>query len=508
MSMNVLDFLEEAVKRNPDKTAVLDNKRSYSYRQLSEMAKTVAMVFTGSRRKPIIVLCKRDVRCIIAFWGVLYSGNFYVPLDEGIPQQRMDEIVENTQAEVIVVLEGNEKIQKYCDDKNIKLVCFENIIEEKKTDEIILNSIRKKMTDVDPIYMVYTSGSTGRPKGVIKSQRSVISFLEAFEQVFDFEKQDVFGNQASFDFDVAAKDIFLSVYKGATVAVIPKMCFMIPKEMIVFLNQNKISILIWAAAAVRYVANSGILRKEKPEYLRKVFFSGEVLQKNELKKWKDCLSDVQYVNLYAPTEVTGNCMYYMARELAKIEQLPLGQAFPNIEILVLKEDGQEASEGETGEIYIRGAFLAQGYYNDFSKTAESFVQNPRHSRYPDVVYKTGDLVRIDNGELYYIGRIDNQIKHMGHRIELSEIEQTLYNKTDKVKRCCAIFDKEENKIVLVLQGEQMENNQVQKLLSEFLPKYMIPHEYIWFEKIAENARGKLDRQAVIDEYLQRKRSEK
>lgn len=504
MNINILDYFEASVKRGPDKTAAIDSAKQYSYLQLMEYAKNAAMLFLEQRRAPIIVLCKRDVRCLTVFWGVIYSGNFYVPLDEKIPMQRLKAILSNTEAKIMVLPNTNKIIEDYCMEQGIRVLHFDECFKEIQVNEETLSEIRRTMLDMDPLYMVYTSGSTGQPKGVLKTHRSMISFLNSFQSIFHLQEEDVLGNQAAFDFDVAAKDIFLSMYVGGTIVVIPQMCFLVPLEMIHFLNRHGVTVLIWAAAGIRYLANSKILARDCPKFLRKVFFSGEVLQMSELKEWYHYLPHVEYVNLYAPTESTGNCMYYIASDIEKTERLPLGVPFPNMEVFIVNDDAKPVAENEIGEIYIRGAFLAQGYYNDSEKTKAGFVQNPMHNNYPDIVYKTGDLAVRMGGAYYYVGRTDNQIKYQGHRIELDEIEQVLYHKTEKVRRCCAIYDKEDNQIVFVLEGEFVEDGEIKKLLMEALPKYMIPSVYVWVDKMPENARGKLDREAVIKRYKERK----
>lgn len=500
MSDNILDYFEETVRKRPDNIAAIDCTKEYSYRQMMEYAKKTAMLFAGERKAPVIVLCKRDIRCLVIFWGIIYSGNFYVPLDEKLPIHRLRDILSHTGARKLVLLESNETVEKCCDDLEIEVVCFEKEFEKSEIDEEQLYKIRSKMLDADPVYMVYTSGSTGHPKGVIKTQRSLISFLKSFQNVFNLQEDDVMGNQAAFDFDVAAKDIFLSVFAGGRIVIIPQVCFLIPKEMVNFLNQYGVTVLIWAVAGIRYLANSKILERQQPEFLRKVFFSGEVLQMSELRAWNRCLPHVQYVNLYAPTESTGNCMYYIVSDIEKMERIPLGRAFPNIEVMILNDKKESIQEKEVGEIYIRGAFLAQGYYNDSEKTKAGFVQNPQHDNYPDIVYRTGDLATCINGEYYYIGRTDNQIKHQGHRIELEEIEQALFQKTQKIKHCCAIFDDDEKQIVLVLNGKPIEDCEIRKWFMEILPKYMIPNKFVWIDKMPQNARGKLDREAVWNRY--------
>lgn len=501
MKNNILDYFEESVNQNPFKTAVLDSKYSYSYQELQDTAKRIAMNFTNHNKKPIIVLCKRQVQCIALFWGIIYSGNFYVPLDDKIPLDRLDSIIESTESNDIVVFDNSAKIQNFCKSRTLNFWNIDSLLDNTLVDDNKLLSIRRLMLDIDPLYMVYTSGSTGKPKGVIKTQRSMICFMNSFHQTFSLDADDVLGNQANFDFDVAAKDIFLSVYLGSTMVIIPKLCFTIPKELISFLNTHKVTTLIWAVAAVRFVANSGILEKERPLFLKRVFFSGEILQPNDLRKWYKHLNDVTYVNLYAPSEVTGNCLYYIVEDIEHIQHIPLGKTFPNINIMILN-GGHKIENGEIGEILVRGSFLASGYYNNPEQTAQNFVQNPLNKNYPEIVYKTGDLATIKNGQIYFVGRVDSQIKHMGHRIELEEIEQVLYDMSSSTLRCCALLDKEKNIIVLLYQGAELSTKELRSYYIDKLPQYMIPHRFINVANLPENERGKLDRFAVEQLYIQ------
>ncbi|KOY82370.1 AMP-binding protein [Lysinibacillus sp. FSL H8-0500] len=499
--MNVLNYFENTVSKYPNKIALVDNENEYTYSQVMDKAKKIATVIKYQNKKPILIICNREVSSIISFWGTIYSGNFYVPLDENIPLKRLKAIVENTNPNTMILMKNNATIEEYCLAKNIQIIFWDKNLDNIEIDDTFINNIKETMLDIDPLYMVYTSGSTGTPKGVIKSQGSMINFFQSFQQTFSLNQDDIFGNQASFDFDVAAKDIFLSVFLGAKLVIIPKKCFLMPIELIKFLNKFEITILIWAAAAIRFVANSKVLFKKKPEYLRKVFFSGEVIQIKELQQWITNLDGIEFVNLYAPTEVTGNCMYFSIKELDdRYSKLPLGRTFSNIDVMILNENNLPICENEHGEIYIRGSFLAKGYYNDFEKTIENFVQNPLHNNYPDIVYKTGDIATALNGEYYYVGRADNQIKHMGYRIELEEIEQMVYTGFDKIQRCCALYDKDKNIIVLVIQKFSEEEINVRDILSTTLPKYMLPSKYLWIEKIPENSRGKLDRIATLNYY--------
>ena len=200
--------------------------------------------------------------------------------------------------------------------------------------------------------------------------------------------------------------------------------------------------------------------------------------------------DVYFANLYGPTEVTDICTYYeVDRKFADDESLPIGKHCNNCGVFLLKDDNTEAKNGEVGELCVRGSFLASGYYNNPKKTAEVFVQNPLNTHYPELIYKTGDLVKVnERGEYIYIGRKDFQIKHMGYRIELGEIETAL-SEIGGVERCCCLFDKPGDKIVCIYTGAAT-RKEILLELKKYVPKYMWPNKFIQLAEMPLNINGK------------------
>jgi acyl-CoA synthetase (AMP-forming)/AMP-acid ligase II len=208
--------------------------------------------------------------------------------------------------------------------------------------------------------------------------------------------------------------------------------------------------------------------------------------------WKKSLPKATFVNLYAPSEVTGNCLYHIVDKEAVEGILPLDSTFPNIDVIIIKDNGELANDGEKGQIYVRGSFVAQGYLGDLKKTGTCFIQNPLHNDFPDTVYKTGDYVLKKGKELYFTGRIDNQIKHMGHRIELEEIEANCYAATN-YSSFCAIYDFDREKIIIMTDEKNITYKELVSKLKLMVPKYMIPHELLIVDELPHNDRGKIDR---------------
>lgn len=498
MSSLLIEKLRERAINTPDKIAIKDESGVITYTELWNRANIIASKFLRYRHKPIAVLCDRSMKSLITFWAIILSDNFYVPLNgKEIPQERYDTIISECEAVAVIKVESKLHINIES-DAGIEVYDYENIgkVGSKKADEINTDII----IDTDPLYLVYTSGSTGTPKGVIKDHKSMISFIRSFAKEFAFGSDDVFGNQANFDYDVAAKDIFLSVFTGATLFIIPRKYFMVPASLVSLLKEKKITTLIWTVAAMRHLASSGVLENSNLDGINRIFFSGEELEMNSVRRWQRAAKNAELVNLYAPSEVTGNCLFYRIRKDDTHDRLPLGVPFGNIDVFALNEDMKPIKEGESGELYVRGSFLARGYYNNIAETEKRFIQNPLCAAYPDTVYRTGDTVALKNGELYFAGRIDNQIKFMGHRIELEEIESTIKNLFDGPVGCCVIFDKKRNILVAVMTRE-VDDGDMYKRLSQILPKYMIPSKYYFVEVLPENNRGKIDRALVNKLYM-------
>ncbi len=512
MDNSMIRLLERAAERFPDKTALADENTSYTYREYLGSARIVGgyiaeVMAPGTVRQPIAVLIERNAKSIVAFMGIVCSGNFYVPLDAGLPEERLGVILSELSPAGIIDCRGvsGEKAKEAAGISGRSAVTFEEILsyygkDAGRADTLVEERIAETI-DTDPLYAIFTSGSTGVPKGVLVSHRSVMDLTDAFAEVFSFDEGSVFGNQAPFDFDVSVKDIYNAMKCGGRVEVIPKRMFVRPNLLLPYLAEREINTLIWAVSAVRIVAEFRALdevRLEKPLRLRYIMFSGEVMPVKSLNYFMERMPETVFVNLYGPTEITCNCTYYIVdRQYAPDEMLPIGRAFPNTRILLLDEQQRRINEpGKTGEICVAGSCLALGYWNAPARTAESFCQNPEIKGYSGLIYRTGDLAYFrEDGSLVFASRKDFQIKHMGHRIELGEIEAAL-NGIEWIDVSCCLYDTVKEKIFCFYQAEVEDRKGIVKILSTKLPKYMWPNKYIRVDAMPLNAHGKIDRRAL------------
>lgn len=496
MQRSVLDYLEQSAERFPDKTVFADQENSVAYREFREQAKAVGTGLAAGiqvRNCPVMVLIERKIESLVGFFGVVYSGNFYVPVDYQMPAKRIELMIETLSPRAVIVTERTKRIMEQVSYDG----CIMDLQELMGTaaDQETLDKIADLRIDTDPLYAIFTSGSTGVPKGVLVSHRSVIDLIDNFKEEFGFDETIVLGNQAPFDFDVSVKDIYSTLKNGGTMYVIPKMMFSMVAKLIDYLNENRINTVIWATSALRIVENLNVFSQKQPQYLRTVMFSGEVMPNKVLNYWRKHLPGVMYVNLYGPTEITCNCTFYKVdRPFADEEALPIGVAFRNSDVFLLDDARKaEVERGQKGELCVRGSSLALGYYNNEEKTREAFIQNPLNTMYPEMIYCTGDLVRYaEDGNLMFISRKDYQIKHMGHRIELSEIEIAI-NALPFVEAACCIYDEKEEKIVCFYQAPEKCDRELLKSLGKTLPKYMFPNRLEHFEKLPLNKNAKIDR---------------
>lgn len=502
MLKNIVGYLDETKEELLDKLAYADENRSITFRELKKEAKSVATLIMPDVKigTPVLVYMDKCVESVGAFLGVAYTGAFYVPIDIHMPANRVKLIIDTLNANIVIsrkVDEIPEQIEQCC-----KVFYYEDAIENGIIDEEGICARQSKVIDTDPMYAIFTSGSTGVPKGVLVSHRSVINFTEWWCETFEFDENEVFANQTPFYFDASVKDIYATLRCKATMYIVPRKLFSLPKKLVQFLNENKITCIDWVPSALCMIVNFRTFEKEKPQYLKKVMFLGEVMPTKQFNMWRKELPDIAYANLYGPTEATGDCTYYkIEREFADDEPIPIGFACNNTEVLLLNEKDELITDKEQmGEICVRGCSLALAYYNNLEKTNEVFVRNPLQKNYYERIYRTGDLGKYNEyGEIVFMSRKDFQIKHMGHRIELGEIETALAA-LDGLDRVCCLYDTKKQHIIAVYQGN-LDKTDIANLLKDKLPVYMLPNVYHKLDELPINLNGKIDRVLLKSEFV-------
>lgn len=493
MQNNLLDYLNEIVKKKPDKTAYSNGSEGMTFRQVYEQSRAIGSFLhkKGIYGKPVVVFMNKHPKEVTAFFGVITAGDYYVPIDEEMPAGRIRLILENVQSPVIIC-DAATKVIAEDFDYDGEIAIYDDICKTPVCEEALAD-IYGRAIDTDPVYIVFTSGSTGVPKGVVACHRSVIDYIEQLSETLEFNEDTVFGNQTPLYFDACLKEIYPTLKFGAATYLIPRSLFMMPVKLVEFLNEYRINTVCWVVSALTMISAFNTFKTVTPKYLHTVAFGSEVFPIKQFNMWKAVLPNAKFINLYGPTEGTGMCCYYKVnREFQLNEAIPIGRPFKNTEILLLNEDNRRAEADEIGEICIRGTSLTLGYYNNREKTNEVFVQNPLNTVYPELIYRTGDLGKYNEyGELVFVSRKDYQIKHMGHRIELGEIEANV-NMLDGVKLAGSVYDEIKGKIVLYYVGD-ITDSELAAVLKEKLPRYMLPNRIIKLSEMPLTANGKIDR---------------
>jgi len=523
---NVLEYLERTLESIADRNKVAfygaakakdtSSAECLTFDELSKLSRSCGSYLVSQKitKQPVAVFMKKSPTMIAAFLGVAYAGNYYIPLDSEMPEFRIKLILQSVNPSLIICDEATAAIAEKWELTKCN-ICIFNDISNHPVSEVGLSDIRNKAIDADPLYVVFTSGSTGTPKGVVATHRSVIDYIENLSQVLNVSSDSVFGNQSPLYLDACLKEVYTTLKFGSSAYLIPQSLFMFPVKLIEFINDNGINTICWVASALSLVAGLGALKAITPKTLHTIAFGSEIFPIKHYNMWREALPDARFIHLYGPTEATGmSCFYETKQTYNEDESIPIGYPFKNTEIVLIDDNGKIPEDGQPGEICIRGTCLSPGYFKDAEKTQAAYIQNPL-SAFPDIIYKTGDLGRRGSqGELYYISRRDHQIKHLGYRIELAEIEWVA-NACDNVGLSCVVFDNTDSRIIMYYvatntatnasEAEVASKTAVRSYLKANLPRYMMPQSIIELDELPRTPGGKLDRVGLLERYREEKK---
>ncbi|STX39945.1 AMP-binding protein [Legionella feeleii] len=355
-------------------------------------------------------------------------------------------------------------------------------------------------------YIMFTSGSTGIPKGVAVTHQNVLHFISWGQNYFQISPQDNFANLSPMYFDNSVFDFYVGLFSGASLSPIRREFLTKPYELVEYVQKMQCSIWFSVPSLIIYLMAMKAIAKAALPQLRCIIFGGEGYPKVELKKLYDLFSmRAQLVNVYGPTECTCICSAYQLsdNDFRDMDGLPpLGKLNCNFDYLILNEYQEKSHEGE---LCLIGPNVASGYFNDLERSAASFITLTEPRYFMKRMYRTGDLVQERDGILYFIGRKDNQIKHMGYRIELEEIEQALV-KLPYVNQAAVVYQRTNSAygklIGFVACLDVIAEKDVLVDLAKLLPEYMIPSRIFVSEELRKNTNGKVDRQRLLAQVLE------
>lgn len=501
MKINLIEYFEDTVLRLPNKVAVIDGERTVTFVELARKSKLLAQRIinvTGTINRPVAVFLPKSIDAICSDLAITYSGNAYMNLDIKNPAERLNNILTLIEPAAIITNAKYKSLIEPTIPENIKLIDVDEVImQQELVNENSFLKIAASLIDTDPYCIINTSGSTGTPKGVVLNHKSFIDFmLQTFDE-YKFSDEDIIGSLSPVVFDIWSYEICLLMGKGSAIVVIPDTYSAFPVKILQLMQRHEVSYIFWVPTIMVNIANMGLLDEISLPALRLVWFAGEVFPTKQFNAWYRKMPNVKFANFYGPIEITLDCVYYnIEREIADDEPIPIGKPFRNTGVLILDENNQNITEyNKEGELCVRGTSLAMGYYNNPEKTSIAFVQNPLNNSYPELIYRTGDLVFINNrGEIVFKGRKDSLIKHMGYRIELGEIEHIIINSLKLVKNGCVVYNHQKKEIALYYEAEnELMPAVFRKAIGHTLPKYMIPVIFHYLPELKRNANGKIDR---------------
>lgn len=487
MNRNVLEWLEN--QKDSQKTAYRDFWGSVTFAEVYQKAGRIGSSLKSVKgTSPIAIISGRGIDTICGFFGIVCSGHAYAPIDSSLPRRRIEVILQTLQPAAIVADRENLGLARELCQTAFLL----DDLAQGEADPAFLQGVRDKTVMTDPLYVIFTSGSSGIPKGVITSHQSLMCYIESYTRVMGIDSTDILGNQSPLDYIAAIRDIYIPLLSGCATVIIPTEYFMQPDRLFAYMNSNGVTAVGWSVSALSVPVRLGAFRETELTTLRKICFSGSVMPSPVLRLWQEHLPNAKFVNQYGPTEATASCTYYEIDHLVEPdEQLLIGKPYEHYKVFLLNGDLSETKQGEIGEICISGPILAMGYYNDPERTAKAFLNNPNVRGYPERMYRSGDYGRQrEDGLFEFHGRMDRQIKHMGHRVELDEIEYAA-SRIDGLDECAALYSQEKETIWLFYSGTA-EKRAIALALRQTLPMFMIPRKIVKLERIPKLMNGKID----------------
>lgn len=521
-------LFEAQVQKTPDAIAL--NARSanalvcddeqLSYKELNIRSNQLAHYLQkiGVETESLVGICvERSPQMIIALLAILKAGGAYLPLDTSLPQERLNFILEDAQVSVLLT---QEKLLKHFEDFSNPIICI-----DKDWTTITQHSQENPtscLTFDNLAYVIYTSGSTGKPKGVLLQHRGLSNLAASQIEIFNLQPSNRILQFASLSFDASIFEIVMALQIGATLYLANEESLLPGQSLLKFLREKAITHVTLPPAVL------AVLPTESLPSLQTIICAGESCTDDIVKRWWN--SQRRFFNAYGPTEAT---VWSTVAEISTMsEKPPIGRSIPNTQIYILDKHLQPLPIGIAGELYISGEGLAQGYLNRPELTIEKFISNPFSDKKEARLYKTGDLARYrPDGNIEFLGRIDNQVKIRGFRIELSEIETVLSHHPSVQKAVVIVKENvsgDKYLVAYLVLNVEMQRQSLQqgatalggfadlkqvawespqcaasnfssllrKFLKEKLPEYMIPKAFVMLDSLPLTVNGKVARLAL------------
>ncbi|GEO12155.1 non-ribosomal peptide synthetase [Segetibacter aerophilus] len=493
----IVDLFEEQVLQTPDAIAVVFEDQQISYLQLNEKANRLGhyLKSKGVKEDLCVPICiERSVDLIVGILGILKAGGAYVPIDSEYPAERIQFMLNDVAATLIVTSqESSKKLQGVNSFELVEVDSNEtNIVSQSK------DNVKASLQPSNLAYIIYTSGSTGKPKGVMVEHGNVVSLVKDVDYV-SLRKEDILLSTGSPSFDATTFEYWGMLLNGGQLVLARENTLLDVTLLKSEITKRKVTTMWFTSSWFNQLVDTDISVFAS---LVTILVGGEKLSEIHIGKVRRSLPAIRIINGYGPTENTTFSLTYRITDANFTNTIPIGRPLTNRTVYIVDKISQLVPVGVPGEILLGGAGLSRGYLNRPELTAEKFIKNPFSKEKASKLYKTGDLGRLlPNGNIEYLGRIDNQVKIRGYRIELQEIENVLQqNPAVSQSLIVAKTDVEGNKVLVgyVISNGKYDEKGLVSYLKERLPSYMIPGLWVDLEKMPLTANGKVDLRALPD----------
>lgn len=534
-------LVTDQADQRPDSLAVSRENHSLSYKDLEIQSNRLANMLKelGCKRGDrVCFLMPKVPEAIICVAGILKADCIYVPLDVESPVNRLIKIVRKCQPRCILAsgpvdtlltnliervnLDSDIPVGWVDPDKRPSEATSYKLDPEfdyKDLTDASSGPLAYKNTSTDPAHIFFTSDSAGEPKGIVTSHQNVLGFIRWAKNYFRIQPQDHLSNYAPFHFDMSSLDIYGALSSGAQLHLVPRDYSEEPHKVATFIRKFNITQWFSTPSILTYMAEYNVFDYEDFPSLERLIWSNEVCPVPTLRYWMERLQHVTFTSLYGPTETTIASTYYTVPKLPYegVEDIPIGKSCPGETLYVLDEQLNPVRDGETGELYIAGTGLSQGYWDDPKSTSEAFQFNPYVIEGDRIFYKTGDLAHFDeNGICFLDGRKDNIIKKDGYRIDPGDIEEAV-DSLGLTTECAVVSISEgefvNNKICCAYVPSGTRNNHLagaylEMKLKNLLPDYMIPVKWESYVILPKFKNGKINREALRISFSKKNQSPK
>jgi amino acid adenylation domain-containing protein len=493
--ITILGKFEEQVKKFPARAALTYEGVSYTYAELDARATQVAIALQQSGVQPNSIVSVFMGPCAEVVWGilgVLKAGCAYLPVDIHYPEERVQYILADSQASFLLTTSN--------DLQALNTSCSHLLLDDPALYTVALATYLRpaNRTTDDLLYIIYTSGTTGRPKGAMITHRNVVRLLFNSRFQFTFTENDVWTLYHSHAFDFSVWEMYGALLYGARLVVVPKMVARDTASFVALAADQQVTVLNQTPTAFYNFIKEALVNNPSLA-LRYVIFGGEALAPAKLKQWAIAYPSARLINMYGITETTVHVTF---KEITKVEidsnVSNIGKPIPTLSLLIVNKNLKLQPPGVSGELCVSGDGVALGYLNRAELTIQRFVNNPY--RVGEKMYRSGDLARmLPNGEIEYLGRMDNQVKIRGYRIELGEIEYQALQVAGITDTVVIVIDNTKGEKSLCLYFVSPADIQVAELRSELqrrLPDYMVPSYFVQIAAVPLTNHGKINQKAL------------